>query len=131
MNAAHISSADLDAIREDLSQEIWNATLPFQQELMTCGGVTFMGLRNAVTDAILAGPLATALAEAEARGRRQGLEEADEVREAAKHVHDTFVMDMAKGFHTKDKAFAVSILGQALATAPAETQKPETGESVR
>lgn len=72
-----------------------------------------------------------ALAEAEARGRRQGLEAADEVREAAKHVHDTFVMDMAKGFHTKDKAFAVSILGQALATAPAETQKPETGESVR
>lgn len=40
--------------REAVARTIWLATIPFQQELLSCGGVTFMGLRNAATDAIIA-----------------------------------------------------------------------------
>lgn len=55
---------------------------------------------------------ATALAEAEARGRRQGLEE------AARLAEDTDV-----------RRQDLSSYLRSLATTPAETQKPETGES--
>lgn len=38
------------------------------------------------------------------------------LREAMKFVHWTFSMDIAQGYRTKDKTFAVGILGQALET---------------
>ncbi|KQO69515.1 hypothetical protein ASF22_02590 [Methylobacterium sp. Leaf87] len=41
------------------------------------------------------------------------------VREAAQFVHDTFARDLAQGYKTKDKDFAVAILGAALSAAPA------------
>ncbi|MDV2983504.1 UNVERIFIED_CONTAM: hypothetical protein Q9R58_04190, partial [Methylobacteriaceae bacterium AG10] len=42
-----------DSVRDEgLESAIWQATLPFQNELRSTGGVTFMGLRNAVAQAV-------------------------------------------------------------------------------
>jgi hypothetical protein len=64
--------------------------------------------------------LATALAEAEARGRRQGLEE-------AARYHDNAAICEERIKARSHRLYAADI--RSLATAPAETQKPETGES--
>jgi hypothetical protein len=37
------------------------------------------------------------------------------LRDAAVCVHDTFAKDIEQGYRTKDKQFAVAVLGQALA----------------
>lgn len=66
------------------------------------------------------GPLTTALAEARAEGRRQGLEEGARTAEAYARVR---IEPHASVLRT----FAVTL--RSLATTPAETQKPETGES--
>lgn len=64
--------------------------------------------------------IATALAEAEARGRRQGLEEAAGIcRKYGSEVGDAGIL-----------ARALAARFRSLATTPAETQKPETGESL-
>jgi hypothetical protein len=67
----------------------------------------------------------TALAEAEARGRRQGLEKAAKV--ATGHADAMEGNPPTSGERVASR-IAVDILALR-ATAPAETQKPETGES--
>ena len=48
-------------------------------------------------------------------GRMQALrDERDELMEAAQHVHDSFAKDIAQGYKTRDKQFAVDVLGRAL-----------------
>lgn len=71
--------------------------------------------------------IATALAEAEARGRRQGLEEALALAKQAEAAWNTENPDGLKG--AAGTILVAEIIEEALATAPAETQKPETGES--
>lgn len=71
------------------------------------------------------GPIATALAEAEARGRRQGLEEAAKV--ISKDLNEWPPSWTA----VKALEGVAAAIRKLLATTPAETQKPETGESVR
>lgn len=67
----------------------------------------------------------TALAEAEARGRRQGLEEAAAYHDGYEARGQAAGTLTTARLHAK---YATAI--RSLATAPAETQKPETGESV-
>lgn len=41
-----------DEPHDPLKAAIWQALLPFREELLSTGGVTFMGLRNAVAEAV-------------------------------------------------------------------------------
>jgi hypothetical protein len=41
-----------------------------------------------------------------------------EMMEALKTIHDTFAADLAQGYRTKDKEFAVIITARALSPAP-------------
>lgn len=77
--------------------------------------------------------IATAIAEAEARGRRQGLEEAAKAAEFHAGVADValkYPLEPADA----DRIHGVTVAAllqhiRYLATAPAETQKPETRET--
>lgn len=56
-------------------------------------------------------------------------EGAVELRAAAQYVYDKFVEDRRQGYVTRDKTFAIEILGRALTAAPApaaEASAPET-----
>lgn len=79
--------------------------------------------------------IATALAEAEARGRRQGLEEAAKHFDGLAAAADAKTMaawtdtEAGEGIRAMGEAKrAAKAVRNLLATTPAETQKPETGE---
>lgn len=73
--------------------------------------------------------VATALAEAEARGYARGLEEAaKEAKHRARAMRMTGIPSEINDIRA-NAVMTVALALEVLATTPAETQKPETGES--
>lgn len=58
-----------------------------------------------------------------ASAQQAGPELTDDALFFVRAVHDTFSKDIAQGYVTRDKTYAVDLLGQALAAAPAPEQR--------
>lgn len=86
-------------------------------------------VNEVIAEKLISGPISTAIAEAEARGYARGLEA------AATHLEDRAdYFNRSPGYRNWDDAArsyraSAKEVRQIRATDPAETQKPETGES--